>query len=495
MTSAVLGSWTDMPDAPNAVLEVPAAKTEKTGNMKDLKVVEILTRTLVDNVFVGRNIAAEEGSGFTYEDRGTVIPGNDMISPYLVPNPREIDDFKFADLYNLANTTTEVVQVDITNEEADEKYPEMTRYEGYNREVSNEVYEGLSSGKAVLLDAMGCVPCVGIAGGMRRAFGDEAKLGIIYIDAHGDINTLDSTYSGGIGGVCLAPVVGVDEHETAINWWNTSSDGMRTFDELLHCSANNLDSGVDTHDPNNPYEFGEEINILKAVTDEKFYLSAENFQKPEYFKEVLADFADNVDAIYLHIDMDFLDNSQTMNSGSADCGYYTGRPGPDIWDTMENLKAVMETDKVSVMYLASVTSNRDAGAVDDSRMFRRGYAYPDVEGEIKQGTVEEMTTRTNRTSSAGILQGMRIMSTVLNNWENCAVPASAITPDDGPGTETPDNGPGAETPDVVVPDTNAPDNKADVPGTGDANDIYLYVAVLVVAASAYVAMRRMKYNK
>lgn len=421
MVSTMLGNWEQMPAAPGADFVIPAGAPERAGNVKSLKVVEILTRTVKDGIFVGRNSTPPNNTTdptYKYEERGNLIPENDHIDPNIFPNPREIDDFKLAGLYDLAGVPSDVTVVDITDEESDAKYPDLARFEGFSREISNEVYDGLMAGKPVFLDAMGCPPSTGIAGGMRRAFGNDAKLGVIYIDAHGDINTCDSTLSGGIGGMCLAPIMGIDAHPTAQNWWNSSSDNMRPFDELLHCCANNLDFGIDTHDPENPYEFGEMLNIEKAVSDKKFIVDENEFQDTDYFAEELADFASKVDAIYFHIDMDFLDNSATLNSGSADCGYYTGRPGPDIWKTLKNVKAIMDTDKVAVMYLASVTSNSNAGAVNDANLYRRGYAFPDVVGEVKEGTAYDQVIRTNRISSYGILQGMRIIGEVLGNWEN-----------------------------------------------------------------------------
>lgn len=421
MVSTMLGNWTEMPEVPGADLEIPAEPPANDGNVDDLKVIEILTRTLQDGIFVGRNLTLPqntENPTYEYEERGNLIPENDHISPYTVPSPREIDDFRLAGLYDLAGVPVEISAVDITEEEAEEKYPELAKFEALCKDASDEVYEGLMDGKAVFLDAMGCPPGTGIAGGIRRAFGNDAKLGIIYIDAHGDINTCDSTKSGGVGGMDLAPIMGIDPHPTAQHWWNSSSDNMEPFDELLHCCANNLDSGTDTYDPDNPYEFGEMINIQKSVSDEEFIVDNKEFSDTDYFAEVLADFASKVDVIYLHIDMDYLDNSATLNSGSADCGYYSGRPGPDIWTSLTNIEAIMDTGKVAVAYVASVTSNSNAGMVNDATLYRRGYDFPDVADEVRTGTAEDQVLYTNRISSNGILQGMRVTSTILGNWEN-----------------------------------------------------------------------------
>lgn len=424
IASTAIGNWSMMPKAPNAVIETPQQVKDEDSNIEGLKVVEIESRN-ASPILVSRNMTEPlntENPTYAYEERGNIIDELDHIYPYQYPVPREIEDYKLMDLYSLAGVNYDIVHVDTSDEEVAENYEDLANFEGLCKEVSDEVYSGLTEGKTIFLDGMGCMPSTGVAGGMRRAFGDDVRLGIIYIDNHGDINTCDSTLSGGTGGMCVAPIMGIDPHETAQHWWNTSSDSMKPFDELLHCAARNLDSGIDDYDPNNVYTFSEEQNILKAVSEEKFYMSSEEFEDTEYFKEVLEDFASKVDVIYLHIDMDALDTGCTLNSGSADGGYYNGLPGPDIWEMMDNAKAVLSTGKVAVVNLCSVMTQTGYGSVPENIMFKRGFAFPAVAEEVTEGTPEEIVVNTNRVSSYGILQGIRMTSSILSNWNTCVLP-------------------------------------------------------------------------
>lgn len=428
IVSAMFEDWAKIPEAPGTVLEIPAAKPGKNGSLKALKIVEIRTRNQTKTLFVSRNLtppivtdvkytyeqlfslgdAASAGNVYTYEERGTLLPELDRLYADLIKSPRELDDCRLAGIYDNAGIPWDLSQVILTEEQADEMYPDRTRYEALSKEISDEVYTGLMEDKGIVLNGSGCMPTVAAAGGMRRAFGDNAKLGLLYIDAHGDINTLDSTFSGGIGGMDVAPVMGIDPHPTMQEWWNFSSDNGKVFDDLLHACARNLDSGIDTYDPNNPYEFGEMINLKKAVSKEEFILDVEQFNNADTFETLLDDFVSGVDAIYLHIDMDAVDAAFMPNIGSPEG--YPKYPGPSIWTMMNNVKTIMETGKVSIVNLASYYPGE---ANDPERLLRHGFVYPTVEGEDTDSGESR-----SRVAASSILSGMRVLSTMLGNWES-----------------------------------------------------------------------------
>lgn len=413
MVSTALKNWEKMPDVPKAVAKVPSQKTAKA-NFDGIKVVEILTRNKIGGVLVGRRAAAPMATDgkYTYEQRGEVIEENDQIYPSLIGYPRELDDWTLAGIYNQAGVSYETAQVLMGDEDANKKYPEYTRYEALCREISNEVYGGVAEDKAVVVVGSGCMPVPAVAGGLRRAYGDDAKLGVIYIDAHGDINTADSTYSGGIGGMDLSPTMGIDPHPTIQHWWEVCSDKGEPIDELLHACGRNLDSGVDDYDPASPYEFGEMLNLKKATSKDKYILSVDDFNDKATFDAALADFSKKVDAVYLHIDMDALDGVFLPNGGTPE-GYHF-RPsliGPSVWTVVDRIQKVMETGKVSVVNLASTYGDP---AYDPERLLRQGFVYPDIEDEI-EGSEEAR----NRANTTAILSGMRVLNSMVANWESC----------------------------------------------------------------------------
>ena len=408
MISTALKYYDYMPEVPDGKEEVPATK-KKTTNFDSMKIVEINTRNQTGGTLVGRRVAADPDSGYTYEDRGTVMPDKDNLFTDKVGTPREIDDWDNCGIYAQIGTDYEIDEIWLTNEQSDAKYPEYTRYEGLCREISDSVYEGAKEGKAIAVTGSGCMPTPAVAGGLRRAYGNDAKIGLIYIDAHGDINTVDSTFSGGIGGMDVAPTMGIDPHPTMQHWWEVCSDGMDPLDDLLHATGRDLDSGVDDHDPDNVYEFGEMINLKKATSDEKFILSVDEFNDAATFDAALADFAANMDVIYLHIDMDHVDGAFLPNAGTNVA--YNQAPqykGPAPWVTAERVKKIMETGKVGAVNLASTYGDE---TYKPERLLRNGFIYPVIEGEDMNSEYAR-----NRANTPAILSGMRVLNSMLTNW-------------------------------------------------------------------------------
>jgi arginase len=72
-----------------------------------------------------------------------------------------------------------------------------------NRELSDAVRRSLDAGQVPLVVAGSCDVCLGILG----AF-DHACCGVVWIDAHADFNTPESTVSGFFAGMSLAVITG-----------------------------------------------------------------------------------------------------------------------------------------------------------------------------------------------------------------------------------------------------------------------------------------------
>lgn len=80
--------------------------------------------------------------------------------------------------------------------------------------------------------------CTLVAGTLTGALGAERDTALVYLDAHGDFNTLATTPSHYVGGMCLAHVCG---HHVAPLLW----PGLRTIaeDHVALVGARQLDSG------------------------------------------------------------------------------------------------------------------------------------------------------------------------------------------------------------------------------------------------------------
>lgn len=410
MVTTTLSNYKAMPLISGAKTVIPKQIVKQT-NFDGLKVVEINTRNQTGGVLVGRRAAAPMATDglYAYEDRGALIKDKDHLFIDKVGTPREINDWDLCGIYAQAASNVEIDEIWMTDERADAEYPQYTRYEALCREISNSVYQGIKEGKAVAVAGSGCMPVPGVAGGLRRAVGNDAKIGIIYIDAHGDINTADSTYSGGIGGMDLSPALGIDKHPNIQHWWEVCADGLEPIDDLMHACGRDMDSGIDEYDPEHPYEFGEMINLKAAVSNEEFILSVDEFNDKDTFQARLAEFAKNVDVIYLHIDMDALDGAFMPNAGTP-VGYNQSpeKIGPSVWTVMERVQAVVETGKVAVVNLASTYGDPE---YQPERLLRQGFIYPTVEGEDQSSEYAR-----NRANTTAIVTGMRVFNAMLKNW-------------------------------------------------------------------------------
>jgi len=293
------------------------------------------------------------------------VPYRNMKRTYY---RREFDDYKLCGTYYKAGVPFDVAQVSYS----EENYPKDDG-EFFSRDpkvfnkafgelcgsICRETEAGIRDGKCVLLTGGGCEHVVGVLGGLQQALGKDKRIGFIWLDAHGDFNTPETTLSGRPGGMPLAVSAGLGCDE-----WRLGA-GLEVPVEtgnIILSDGRNLD----------PLE-------EKAIkSSDMVLLDTAAFNKLQVWKKAVAELADRVDLIYLHIDQDILDGKYIPNSLMPEPN------GPEIDTVMENIKAVMDTGKVMAYSLVSVT-------------FVNGKPGQDI-----------------RT-----LNGMRLLGAGLENWKHC----------------------------------------------------------------------------
>lgn len=107
-----------------------------------------------------------------------------------------------------------------------------------NHEIAQRVEEAIRQGrKAIVLGGDHSV-CLGAVAGASAAVNRE--LGLIYFDAHGDMNTDETTLTGNIHGMHLASLMGFGANELV----NVYGEGAKIAKEnLLHIGGSDLDQG------------------------------------------------------------------------------------------------------------------------------------------------------------------------------------------------------------------------------------------------------------
>ena len=61
-------------------------------------------------------------------------------------------------------------------------------------EIANVIAEARRAGKAILMTGGNCSHAPGVLGGLQDAHGPGARIGLVWLDAHGDFNKLQTVY-------------------------------------------------------------------------------------------------------------------------------------------------------------------------------------------------------------------------------------------------------------------------------------------------------------
>lgn len=105
-----------------------------------------------------------------------------------------------------------------------------------NEEIARQVHDGISAGKKVVVLGGDHSINLGAFAGASAAL--NSQLGMVYLDAHGDMNTPQTTMTGNIHGMHLATLLGFGPDELV----NIHSSGPKLQkDHLLHIGGCDLD--------------------------------------------------------------------------------------------------------------------------------------------------------------------------------------------------------------------------------------------------------------
>ncbi len=204
--------------------------------------------------------------------------------------------------------------------------------------IADRVAEGLAARRLVCLAGGHCCHATGVVGGIQDALGADTRLGLVWFDAHGDMNTPQTTLTGSLGGMPVAVITGL-----AWPRWREQSHIVAPLpcDRVLLVGPRNLDPP--------------EAKLIDAVGMPVAKLGPGS--RGMDLAQAVRALADRVDVIYLHIDADILDVSLVPN-------HPTGEPeGPDLAETLSAVEAVLSTGKVIAFALVSVFAQGEGSEV------------------------------------------------------------------------------------------------------------------------------------
>ena len=195
--------------------------------------------------------------------------------------------------------------------------------------IAESTAQGLRAGRAALMVGGNCSHAPGVLGGLQDAFSPGARIGLLWMDAHGDLNTPSTTLTGNLGGIPVAVCAG-----WGYGAWRNRAHIRAPLptDHILLVDVRNLDPAEET---------------LIAATDLTVAAPAPGYPGQDLGPAV-ARLADRVDLIYLHIDADVLDGPLMPNHPNSE------PDGPSLAQTLAAVECVMATGKVAAFAVVSV---------------------------------------------------------------------------------------------------------------------------------------------
>ncbi|MCB8944663.1 MAG: arginase family protein [Ardenticatenaceae bacterium] len=250
---------------------------------------------------------------------------------------RSLDAYKTAGVYEQAGVPFTVVEPKIYEDERVEDEPLNLGVLGGR--VAEEAAEARRQGKGVLMTGGDCTHITGVVGGLQDAHGSEARIGLVWFDAHGDFNTPNTTLSGMLGGMPVSVCAGLSFPQ-----WREGSHIAAPLptDRILMVDVRNLDVP--------------EEQLIRA-TAVRIARVAEGFNGDVDLETAVTQLAHRCDYIYLHIDSDILDESYVPNHGTKE------PDGPSMDQVAAAIETVMATGKVAALAVVSVYGEGEGSEV------------------------------------------------------------------------------------------------------------------------------------
>lgn len=266
-----------------------------------------------------------------YTDINWVLDSDDrskiLADVNVMEGPMDTQDYRLCGVYHKAGVPFDV------NEVSYQEIPNTEIYAAMSKAISDACYEGLSKGKVLLLAGGRCTFNVGVAGGIQRALGPEKTVGIVWMDAHGDMSVPENSPTGLLAGMPLATILGL-----CLDNWRLSAGIEVPYrgDYVLASDCRDMGEG--------PRRNAAKANVKILDTAE--------FQDADKWSAAVQELAGKVDAIWLHVDMDILDEKHIPN-------FICPLPaGSEVETVMRNIKTVMATGKALAMSVSNVYFGR-----------------------------------------------------------------------------------------------------------------------------------------
>lgn len=289
----------------------------------------------------GRNVAELSRNPDYLEEGGLAGPSAAPSSAAVRPEPRL--------LFKPVQTVT------LTPEE-DREYGEWHRMGLANGHLADFVAANEREGFLTVGLLANCNALLGMLGGFQGSGspGQPRRVGLLWVDAHGDFNTPETTLSGMLGGMPVAVSAGLALHRLRRE---SKLDPPISTDDIVMVAVRDLD----------PEErvLVEEHRLAMLSTDDVREVSPALHAQLRRLSEA-------TDLIYVHVDMDVLDPAEVRGHGLTVAG------GPTSEELAAALVQIFRYPKVAGLGIASTPAYDD----DPGELSRRA-AYRLIQAALQ----------------------------------------------------------------------------------------------------------------
>jgi len=185
------------------------------------------------------------------------------------------------------------------------------------------------NGDGALVLAGDDTAAIGVVSGLEQAAGAGAAIGVVWVDAHGDFNTPETSFSGILAGMPVAILAGL-----AGPLWRDAA-GLAT----PVATGNILLAGV--------RELDEKEEELIRTTDVQV-VPANELCDGDDFAQAVDRLARRCALLYLHVDLDVLDPRFVPSASTPSAN------GLSVDELVEAMAKVLQTDKVAAVAISSL---------------------------------------------------------------------------------------------------------------------------------------------
>jgi arginase len=255
------------------------------------------------------------------------IPIAYLYGRRTLPRVNEAPDWKHfrdAGIYDSVDGDVTFAQATIDLEETVEDDPVQDVALLASR-IADAVADGARQGKRVMMVGGNCTCVPGMVGGLQQGLGPMTRIGLVWIDAHGDFNTPRTQADGLLGAMPVSTVAGF-----CLPAWRKGA-GIQvplTTDQIVMVDVRSL---------------GEQEAVVVEASD----ITVVGIDSPELGPAVDR-LADENDLLYVHIDLDILDRDLIP-------AHMAQAPdGPSVEQTVAALERIFATGKVDAFALVSL---------------------------------------------------------------------------------------------------------------------------------------------